>query len=106
MGGPPLLPWSLAIFACALGARAQTMPQSTTTLDTRSCLPPHDALPFCNVTLPIADRVNDLIARLFSTNLSSIPYHLTARNYGQSALPALGLQEYGKFGAPPAKARP
>lgn len=75
-------------------AHSQTVPQTTVTLDTRSCQAPNDALPFCNPELPVAERVDDLIARLWAANASNIPYQITARNYGQNALPALGLQEY------------
>jgi hypothetical protein len=82
------------VFFSLLGAHAQTMPQTTVTLDTRSCQAPNDALPFCNPKLPVAERVNDLIARLWAANASNIPYQITARNYGKNALPALGLQEY------------
>ena len=88
------LVFSLFVFlAIFTRAGAQTVPQTTTTLDTRSCQPPHDGHPFCDVTLPVADRVNDLIARLWA-NASSIPFQLTARNFGQSAVPALGLPEF------------
>ena len=34
-----------------------------------SCLPPHDALPFCNTSLPEAVRLDDLIGRLTLSEL-------------------------------------
>ena len=77
-----------------LRAAAQTMPLTTTTLDTRSCQPPFDVLPFCNVSLSLDERVDDLIARIWANNASNIPWQITARNFGKNALPALGLQEF------------
>jgi len=73
---------------------AQTMPKTSTTLNSRSCQPPYDKLPFCDTTLSLDERVDDLIERLWQINATNIPYHLTARNMGKNALPALGLQEY------------
>ena len=36
---------------------------------TASCLPPHDALPFCNVSLAESSRLTDLISRLTTAEL-------------------------------------
>jgi xylan 1,4-beta-xylosidase len=73
---------------------AQTVPANTNTIDTRACLPPFDTFPFCNPSLSIDERVNDLIERVWATNQSVIPQLLTARNYGKNAIPSLGVPEY------------
>ena len=87
-----------AAAAAALGAAslaaARTVPANTVTYDTRACQPPFDALPFCDTTLSLDERVDDLIARVWQTNASVIPWLLTARNDGRSALPLLGVPEY------------
>ena len=49
---------------------------SSIALPDRACAPPHDKYPFCDVTLPREDRVNDLISRL---ELDEKPYLLIAR---------------------------
>ena len=49
---------------------------SSSALPDRACAPPHDKLPFCDVTLPREDRVDDLISRL---ELDEKPYLLIAR---------------------------
>ena len=84
----------LLALLCVPRSLSQTVPATTTTLDTRACQPPFDALPFCNTALSLDERVDDLIERLWAVNASNIPFHLTARNFGKSALPALGLPEY------------
>ncbi len=58
---------------------AVTVPETNLTKTTRACQPPHDVYPFCNASLPMADRVRDLISRL---ELSEIPPLLTARARG------------------------
>lgn len=73
---------------------SQTVPANTVTFDTRACLPPNDKYPFCNPTLSLDERVNDLIERVWATNQSVIPQLLTARNYGKNAIPGLGVPEY------------
>ena len=87
-----------AAAAAALGAAslaaARTVPANTVTYDTRACQPPFDALPFCDTTLSLDERIDDLIARVWQTNASVIPWLLTARNDGRSALPLLGVPEY------------
>ena len=42
----------------------------------RPCVAPHDGYPFCNTSLPLAARVDDLISRL---TLDEKPYLLVAR---------------------------
>lgn len=75
-------------------SRAQTVPQTTTTLDTAACQAPFDTFPFCNISLSLDERVDDLISRLWSTNQSIIPLMLLARNFGSSAAPLIGVPEY------------
>jgi hypothetical protein len=53
--------------------------QTTTTFDSRACRPGYDSFPFCNTSLPLGTRINDLISRL---ELSDIPPLLTARHGG------------------------
>lgn len=98
---------TLAVAALVSVAAAQTVPINSVTVDTRACLPPFDSLPFCDTGLSIDERVDDLVTRLWAGgNDAVIPFLLTARNYNKSALPALGLPEYGASLAPPAAARP
>lgn len=73
---------------------AQTMPLTNLTLTSRTCQPPFDSLPFCNTSLSLDERVDDLIERIWTTNASNIPWQLTARNFGKNAFPELGLQEF------------
>jgi hypothetical protein len=78
-------------------AAAQTVPANNVTLTTRACQSPFDAahgFRFCDATLSLDERVNDLIARVWNTSVDVIPYLLTARNMGASALPLLGISEY------------
>ena len=87
---------SLATLA-SLAARAQTVPASTTTLDTRACQPPYDAFPFCNAALSLDARVRDLVSRIDAANVAP---QLTARHGGgdspgpPSNISALGLPEW------------
>ena len=84
-----------AVFAAC--AAAQTVPASTTTFDTRACRPPFssaEGFRFCDASLSLDERVNDLIARVWNTSSDVIPMLLTARNMGKSALPLLGVPEY------------
>lgn len=78
-------------------ARAIAVPADNVTLSTRACQPPHDTYPFCNPSLPLDERIADLVSRLDD---AEIPALLTARHNesGQSpasgAIPRLGLPEY------------
>ncbi len=77
-------------------AAAQTVPANNVTLATRACQAPFDAahgFRFCDATLSLDERVNDLIARVWNTSVEVIPMLLTARNMGASALPMLGVPE-------------
>lgn len=92
---PTLLPLALA---CLAGiASAQTVPATTKTYDTRACQAPYDQFPFCDVGLPIAARVADLIKRLLPAEI--VP-QLTARHNGGGSpgpddnVTALGLPEF------------
>eukprot|EP00040_Diaphanoeca_grandis_P022561 m.121584 g.121584 ORF g.121584 m.121584 type:complete len:950 (-) comp28865_c0_seq1:374-3223(-) len=61
-----------------------------------ACLPPHNTYPFCDLTLSVEERVNDLISRI---NNTLKPNMLTARGRGgdgmqMQALPELGVPAY------------
>lgn len=84
----------LCVASFLIVARAQTVPATTVTVDTRACRPPHDSYPFCNPKLSLDERVNDLIARVWNTSAEVIPQLLTARNFGRSNLSALQVPEY------------
>ena len=47
--------------------------------------------PFCNTSLPLNDRINDLISRL---TLDEKAVQLTARESPSNAIPRLGIPEY------------
>ena len=69
---------SALVAACVASVvTAQSIPQSNTTLLTRACRPGFDGYPFCNTSLPVSERVADLIGRL---QPSDIPPLLTARH--------------------------
>jgi hypothetical protein len=93
------------LLLCALAARAaaQTVPVTTTTLDTRACMPggPFAAAVYCNPKAALEDRVNDLVERLFAGDAASwVPPQLTARHGGggspgpMSNVSAVGLPEW------------
>jgi len=80
------------------GPSPPTPPSSRNkTVATRACLAPHDKYPFCDTTLSVDARVDDLISRL---NDSQIPHWLTAREGGGGspgpgpAAPEIGVPEY------------
>ena len=60
-------------------------------LPERACAPPHDKYPFCDVTLPRSERVNDLIQRL---TLDEKPYLLVARESPKGNISRLGLPAF------------
>lgn len=72
-------------------------PPAPSPVTTRACRPPHDRWPFCNTSLPLLERVDDLISRL---DASEIPPLLTAREGGGGSpgppgnISRLGLPEY------------
>jgi hypothetical protein len=85
----------LLLLLLLAAASAKTVPANTATYDTRACQPPFDTtMPFCNTALSVDERVDDLIARVWATNASVIPWLLTARNKGANAIPQLGVPEY------------
>ena len=88
---------SFCLAVVALSVHAQTVVSTTTTFDSRACRPGFDQYPFCNTTLPLGTRVNDLISRL---ELTDIPPLLTARHGGGGSpgpddnITRLGIPEY------------
>ena len=65
---------------------------SSVTLETRACSNPElSVFPFCNISLPIDTRVDDLIARLTDDEK---PPLLTARESPLGDVSRLGLPEY------------
>lgn len=57
----------------------------------RACTPPHDSYAFCNVSLSLDERVDDLITRL---TLDEKPQLLIARNSPKGNISRLGIPEY------------
>lgn len=64
----------------------------------RACVPPHNVYPFCNASLPMNDRVDNLISLL---TLEEKPYLLVARESPLGNISRLGIPEYGASAAPP-----
>lgn len=56
----------------------------------KACEPPHDQYPFCDATLPLDQRLDDLIGRLV---LGEKPYLLTARESPKGNISRLGIPE-------------
>jgi hypothetical protein len=56
----------------------------------RACVPPHGHYPFCNVSLPLLERLDDLIDRL---TLEEKPFLLTARESPKGNISRLGIPE-------------
>ena len=57
----------------------------------RACAPPHDHYEFCDTTLPLSSRIDDLIGRL---TLDEKPTLLVARNSPKGNISRLGIPEY------------
>jgi xylan 1,4-beta-xylosidase len=57
----------------------------------RACEPPHDHYPFCDASLPLDERLDDLIGRL---TIDEKPYLLTARESPKGNISRLGIPEY------------
>jgi pre-mRNA-splicing factor SYF2/beta-D-xylosidase 4 len=70
-----------AAAAAALLAVAAAVPP-------RACQPPYNSLPFCNVSLPIAQRVADLLSRL------TVQQKVAQTDNTAAAIPSLGIPEY------------
>lgn len=84
---------SFTAAAVAAVAAAQTVPANTNTVDTRACQAPFSALPFCNTTLSLEERVADLVGRLQGPEI--VP-QLTARhNGGGSPGPGANVSRLG-----------
>jgi hypothetical protein len=56
----------------------------------KACEPPHDQYLFCDASLPLNQRLDDLISRL---TLEEKPYLLTARESPQGNISRLGIPE-------------
>jgi len=90
------------IFAAAFlfkPSASKTIPVNNLTVTTRACQGKFLSLPYCDTSLPLDQRVEDFIQRLWE-NASWIPPQLTARHGGggnpgpTDAIPELGLPEY------------
>ncbi|KAL1512293.1 hypothetical protein AB1Y20_005555 [Prymnesium parvum] len=57
----------------------------------RACVPPHAHYPFCNASLPLERRLDDLLSRL---TLDEKPSLLIARNSPKGNISRLGIPEY------------
>lgn len=86
-----------AVAALVRPTAAKTVPETNVTAATRACQPPHDTYPFCDTSLSLADRVNDLISRLLPSDIAP---QLTARHGGGGSpgpndnITRLGIPEY------------
>ena len=85
-----LAPAAMSAMSFMLGAAAIAYSAPTTKIP-RACLPPHDTYPFCNASLPLTTRVDDLISRL---TLDEKPTLLVARNSPNGNISRLGVPEY------------
>ena len=94
MGIPTRVP--VLLLSLSVGVIGQTVDSNTITFDTRACQEPFTSLPYCNPSLSLDERVNDLIERVWNdANATSlIPQLLTARNMGKNALTSLGIPEF------------
>lgn len=82
---PPraMFPLCLGLFLLAT-ATAVTVPATNVTAETRACQPPHDKYPFCDTSLPVEQRVKNLISLLADDEK---PPLLTAREGGGEPSP-------------------
>jgi hypothetical protein len=63
----------------------------TSRFPARACVFPHGHYPFCNTSLPLNERIDDLISRL---KLEEKPWLLTARYSPKGNISRLGIPEY------------
>ncbi len=77
------LSFVLSFLCLALKTSSDTIPAS--------CQPGYDSFPFCNTSLPINDRVNNLISLLTIEEKSKL---LIARESPLNFIPRLGIAEY------------
>ena len=56
----------------------------------KACEPPHDHYDFCDISLSLEERLDDLIARL---TIEEKPYLLTARESPKGNISRLGIPE-------------
>ena len=91
----------LALLAlAALSARAQPLPRYPAQ-HAHACVAPFDGFPFCDTTLPVQDRVQDLVSRLslsekvadrYDLEQANAALGLSELNYNQEGLHGLGAQ--------------
>lgn len=79
---------------------SKTVPATNNTYNTRVCQPPYDTFPFCDTTLTLDARVQDLVNRVVAVGGTGIVSQLTARHQGggspgpRSNISSLGLPSY------------
>ena len=59
-------------------------------LPPRACVKPHDIYPFCNASLPLDERLDDILSRL---TVDEKPYLLVARESPKGNISRLGIPE-------------
>ncbi|KAG7342096.1 glycoside hydrolase [Nitzschia inconspicua] len=84
----PLLAWRVLSIFVWVDAVAISVPSN---LPSRACVFPHNGYPFCNSSLPLDERIDDLISRL---TLEEKPWLLTARYSPKGNISRLGIPEY------------
>ena len=81
----------LLLSLLVLAASSASTPPALPLQIPKACLPPHDTYPFCNSSLSVEARVDDLIGRL---SLDEKPYLLVARESPKGNVSRLGVPEY------------
>ncbi len=91
----------LVAAAAASVAAGQTVQANTKTYDERVCQPPFDQFPFCDSSLPLGQRVSDIVDRIIQIGGTAVTSQLTARPHGGGGSPppdsnisALGLPAF------------
>ena len=70
----------------SFSASAATPAAVSTTPLLQACLPPHDAYAFCNMSLSISERVDDLLGRLTVAEQVGMTFMSASMAYGNSTL--------------------
>ena len=65
-----------------------------------SCLPPHDAYPFCNISLPEVERLDDLMARLTVAEMVGQLFMDADLAYGNTTYPNSSKGDLKSTGVP------